>query len=98
MRTETYNKLKNAITVELTSIASAVYLRRVIEECLKADPPEGDEIGRWQKAIYDLLRAHVPHPDSIDGGGCDSGDPLDFTLSEISQALEQLKEARSEGN
>ncbi len=45
---------------------------------------------RWQKAIYELL---VKETDcTIDGGGCDSGDPLDFTLSEISQAIGILKE------
>lgn len=48
------------------------------------------EQGRWQKAIYELLVKATD--DSIDGGGCDSGDPLDFTLAEISQALGILKE------
>lgn len=49
------------------------------------------EAGRWQEEVYDLLRKHVPHPDAIDGGGCDSGDPLDFTLAEVSQGLDQLQ-------
>jgi hypothetical protein len=43
---------------------------------------------RWQDAIYQLLRKTCG--DSIDGGGCDSGDALDFTLSEVSQGLNML--------
>lgn len=44
------------------------------------------ELRRWQDAIRDLLLEHVPGAD-IDGGGGDSGDPLDFTLAEISQGM-----------
>ena len=51
------------------------------------------EITRWQNAIYALLQKAVPDA-NVDGGGCDSGDPLDFTLSEISQALGYLKSER----
>ena len=44
---------------------------------------------RWQSAIYELCKKAVgPENDSlIDGGGCDSGDALDFTLVEIWQAI-----------
>lgn len=45
-----------------------------------------DEICRWQDAIRVLLLKHAPKA-NIDGGGCDSGDPLDLTLCEISQAF-----------
>jgi hypothetical protein len=45
---------------------------------------------RWQQAIYQLLRKGVPRPDLLDGSGCESGDALDVTLSEIKQALVQL--------
>jgi hypothetical protein len=48
------------------------------------------EAGRWQSAIYKLLISQAG--ESIDGGGCDSGDPLDFTLAEVSQALAILKD------
>ena len=49
------------------------------------------ELGRWQQAIYELCRKHAIVPDCIDGGGTDSGDPLDFTLSEIGQVICQLE-------
>lgn len=35
--------------------------------------------------------------DHIDGGGCDSGDALDVTLSEISQVLNHLQSAEGTG-
>lgn len=44
------------------------------------------EQGRWQEAIYQLLSKMFPNA-NIDGKGCDSGDPLDFTISEIKQGL-----------
>lgn len=50
------------------------------------------EAGRAQDAIYKLIQSHVPKPDLIDGGGCDSGDWLDLTLSEIGQGIAQLRE------
>lgn len=49
---------------------------------------------RWQVAIYEACKKAVG-PDAdylIDGGGCDSGDALDFTLVEINQAFEFLRE------
>ena len=45
-----------------------------------------DELGRWQDAIYKLACDLAPDA-QIDGGGCDSGDPLDLTTDEISQAF-----------
>jgi hypothetical protein len=45
-----------------------------------------EEMGRWQDAIYKLACDLAPDA-QIDGGGCDSGDPLDLTLDEISQAF-----------
>jgi hypothetical protein len=50
-----------------------------------------EEQGRWQDAIYQLLQKLVPEA-CVDGGGCDSGDPLDVTLSEIAQAISHLKD------
>lgn len=44
------------------------------------------ELGRWQQAIYEQICEACPGA-NIDGAGCDSGDPLDFTQSEIGQGL-----------
>lgn len=50
------------------------------------------EQGRWQEAIRDqIIKTGVP--DSIvDGGGTDSGDPLDFTLTEVWQGMNYFME------
>ena len=52
----------------------------------------GALIGRWQDEIRNTICAVVPVPDRIDGGACDSGDPLDLTLAEVAQGLTQLQE------
>jgi len=49
------------------------------------------EMGRWQKAIYDLV-CKLSNSDRIDGKSCDSGDPLDFTLLEIEQGFSIAEE------
>jgi len=64
--------------------------------CL-TDKTLGKELGRWQQAIYELCRKHAIAPDCIDGGGTDSGDPLDFTLSEIGQVICQLENPQDYG-
>jgi hypothetical protein len=52
-----------------------------------------EEIGRWQTEIRELLIQLSGAPDSsIDGSGCDSGDPLDLTKAEIRQAFSFLIE------
>ena len=49
------------------------------------DPRFDKELRRWQDAIRDKL-IDLGAPDHlIDGAGCDSGDPLDFTLAEVGQ-------------
>jgi hypothetical protein len=61
------------------------------------------ELSRWQDAIRDKL-INLGAPDwKIDGAGCDSGDPLDFTLAEVGQGagyfvdqLDALKVALNE--
>jgi hypothetical protein len=68
----------------LASLAQSEAERERLQEESEKEP------GRWQDAIYKLLVEETN--DSIDGGGCDSGDPLDFTISEISQAIGILKE------
>ena len=61
-----------------------------------ADEPGFDEATetRWQKAIYEVCKEAVgpEHYSEIDGAGCDSGDALDFTLTEIRQALNFVRE------
>lgn len=50
------------------------------------------EIRRLQDGIRDHLIA-LGAPDSlIDGAGCDSGDPLDFTKAEITQAFNYFQD------
>lgn len=51
-----------------------------------------NELRRWQDAIRNEFLEVVPDA-MIDGGGCDSGDPLDFTLAEISQGISAIKAA-----
>lgn len=56
------------------------------------------EQGRWQNAIREHLvkESGLPGADSwIDGVGCDSGDPLDLSLAEISQVLNRFIDAAS---
>jgi hypothetical protein len=62
------------------------------------DPAMDAELHRWQEGIRDkIISCGVPD-DIIDGAGCDSGDPLDFTLTEVGQGLnyfiDQLDELR----
>ena len=53
------------------------------------------EIRRWQDGIRDHLIKQFDVPDGrIDGAGCDSGDPLDFTLAEITQGIGYLIDDR----
>jgi len=63
-------------------------LRKVAEEL---GPVEAEQ-KRWQDAIMKIIDATAIRYNlgNIDGGGCDSGDPLDFTTSEIHQVINQL--------
>lgn len=69
------------------------------------DEPEGQdaaaqeetdkEAGRWQDAIREtVIRVGEVPDDLVDGAGCDSGDPLDVSLSEICQGLNYIAEQR----
>lgn len=67
------------------------------------DPLESEavnnELRRWQDAIRDKM-INMGVPDfKVDGAGCDSGDPLDFTLAEVGQGLayfiDQLEATRN---
>ncbi len=59
---------------------------------------EDAEQKRWQDAIYERCKKAVgpANYSVIDGAGCDSGDPLDFTLAEIGQALAFVQDAAEE--
>lgn len=63
----------------------------LLERLEELDGAAEAEQARWQVAIYEVLSALSPEAE-IDGSGCDSGDPLDFTLSEIRQAIGAWKE------
>jgi hypothetical protein len=45
------------------------------------------ELRRWQDAIRDKMIGMGVPDHVIDGAGCDSGDPLDFTLAEVGQGV-----------
>ena len=69
------------------------------EADLLDDEAVDKELRRWQDAIRDKMIS-IGVPDSkIDGAGCDSGDPLDFTLAEVGQGvgyfLDQLEQLRA---
>lgn len=54
-----------------------------------------NELRRWQDGIRDHLIKQFDVPaDRIDGAGADSGDPLDFTLAEITQGIGYLIDDR----
>lgn len=62
---------------------------------VESDDEHDAELGRWQEAIRELLiKASGAPADAIDGSGCDSGDPLDLTLTEISAALRYARGER----
>ncbi len=46
---------------------------------------------RWQERLDKIVRSVDPKGE-IDGGGCDSGDPLDLTEAEMCQAFDFLSE------
>lgn len=53
------------------------------------------ELARWQDQIRALvIEMSGASPNDIDGSGCDSGDPLDLTLSEISQGFAHVDDKR----
>lgn len=58
-----------------------------------AEAETDDEVRRFQDGIRDYLIEQWKVPDDrIDGAGCDSGDPLDFTKAEIGQAIAFLSD------
>lgn len=71
-----------------------IHLIQLKRRCLEAAnliEENEKEQGRWQNAIYKLIIKNVPD-NLIDGAFCDSGDPLDFTLEEVSQAIVYFKD------
>ena len=63
-------------------IAAAV--AKVCGEAIEAEQT------RWQERIDAILRQAVP---DVDGSGCDSGDPLDLTATEIELVINELENA-----
>lgn len=63
---------------------------------LHYDDDYDDEIPRWQKEIRSLLISECGQ--DVDGSGCDSGDPLDLTLTEIGLAFNVVKESQEPAN
>ena len=72
-------------------IAALEEIRKIVQkgEFDQSDDEIEKEQARWQQEIYKLCCMAAPGA-NIDGAGCDSGDPLDFSLSEIKQALNWL--------
>jgi hypothetical protein len=65
------------------------------EEAVSRREFDDEEVGRWQDEIRKTVIKLSGAPDhSIDGGGCDSGDPLDLTLTEIRQGFNQMIDQR----
>ncbi len=58
---------------------------------LALDSATARELRRWQDGIRDMLMQRCGS--NIDGSGCDSGDPLDFTIAEIEQAFSIIGDA-----
>lgn len=59
-----------------------------IETAAEAADGDDDGLRRWQDTIRERVITKSGAPDhSIDGAGCDSGDPLDLTLAEIDQGF-----------
>ena len=59
------------------------------------DATTDKEIRRMQDGIRDHL-IKLGAPDNlIDGAGCDSGDPLDFTTAEITQAFNYFEDQKA---
>jgi hypothetical protein len=70
---ETYLERHNATT-----------MLRLLNAQARAGEELDTELGRWQDAIRDVVIDESGAPDgTIDGGGCESGDPLDLSLAEI---------------
>jgi len=64
-----------------------------LSDCIQSaiDKATERELLRWQELIRDEL-VNLSGTDKIDGAGCDSGDPLDFTIAEIRQAFDKATE------
>ena len=64
--------------------------------CLRASDAERDvEQARWQDRIIAEIARACPGL-SVNGAGCESGDPLDFSAAELRQALNHLLDERDE--
>jgi hypothetical protein len=53
-----------------------------------------EEAARWQKRIAETIESHGIEP--VDASGCDSGDPLDWTDTQVHAALFAITEKQEE--
>jgi hypothetical protein len=83
----------DADTASYQPVSLASYGGGSMKLHLHADEDYDDEIPRWQNAIRELCISECGQ--NVDGSGCDSGDPLDLTLTEIQLAFNAVKEAAS---
>lgn len=75
------------LTLLETKLAEAIAQR---DTARKLASDSDKEFLRLQDSIYAILRDEVS--ETIDGGGCDSGDPVEFTVEEVGQGIEMLKQ------
>lgn len=71
----------------------AVISWKRIRDSLKPQAPGEKaeaETARWQSAIHTLMAKECGR--EIDASGCDSGDPLDYTLSVIRRSIDEIRE------
>ena len=81
------------ILLQATQVGWFVSHSEHLAAVAKLEAEHNKELARWQHDIYNYLCCVIGEPlYRIDGGACDSGDPLDFTLMEIKQCVEILKE------
>lgn len=83
------------LTKAITSRDAAIRAEAEAQGVRRGEAELEKEQGRWQEAIYNLICERCPEV-QIDGKGCDSGDPLDFTLAEIGQALAYWQDKHDE--
>jgi hypothetical protein len=88
-----YGIMKRAWSAALASAQSRI--DALTRERNEAEAKHDAEIRHWQDAIRDHV-IKLSGRRYIDGAGSDSGDPLDFTLTEISQGIIHAIDQRDE--
>lgn len=92
---EVNERLSKIANARLSPLESAV--GHTIDQLRETVATHDQELRRWQDEIRDAVIRHSGAPDSrIDGAGCDSGDPLDLSLAEISQGFAWITDKHAE--